>query len=56
MRMTLVSMVLTLLLCPLASDAQDGRATLDTVAKAMGATTVKSIQYTGSDPGGEPDQ
>ena len=36
------------LLSPLAGYSQDGRVTLADVATAMGATTLKSIQYTGS--------
>src|SRR5713101_5858053 len=36
------------LLSPLAGYAQDGRAALENVAKAMGAASVKSIQYSGS--------
>src|SRR2546426_1686156 len=35
-------------LSPLAGYAQDGRAALENVAKAMGAASVKSIQYSGS--------
>src|SRR5882724_1192489 len=37
-----------LVLSPLAGHAQDGRAVLENVAKAMGAASVKSIQYSGS--------
>jgi hypothetical protein len=37
-----------LVLLPLAGYAQDGRAALENVAKAMGAASVKSIQYSGS--------
>lgn len=37
-----------LLVSPLAASAQDARGTLDNVAKALGATTVKSIQYSGT--------
>ena len=36
------------LLSPLAGQAQDGRTALEAVAKAMGATTLKSIEYTGT--------
>jgi glyoxylase-like metal-dependent hydrolase (beta-lactamase superfamily II) len=35
-------------LSPLAASAQDSRAALDAVAKAMGAGSVKSIQYSGN--------
>jgi glyoxylase-like metal-dependent hydrolase (beta-lactamase superfamily II) len=45
---TLALVLATLLLIPVAGYAQDGRATLESVAKAMGATTLNSIQYTGS--------
>ena len=41
-------MALVVLLSPLTGYAQDGRATLDTVAKAMGASGLRSIQITGS--------
>jgi glyoxylase-like metal-dependent hydrolase (beta-lactamase superfamily II) len=42
-------LLLALLLCsPVIACAQDGRATLESVARAMGATTLNSIQYTGS--------
>src|SRR4029450_9843157 len=37
-----------LLLSPLAVSSQDNRAALDPIAKAMGAGTVKSIQYAGN--------
>jgi glyoxylase-like metal-dependent hydrolase (beta-lactamase superfamily II) len=40
--------LMALLLSPLAAAAQDSRATLDAVAKAMGAGGVKSIQYSGN--------
>src|SRR5258705_10021345 len=39
---------LVLLVPPLAFSVQDAYADLNDVAKAMGATTVKSIQYTGT--------
>ena len=39
---------IVLLLSPLAASAQDARGVLDNVAKALGASTVKSIQYTGT--------
>ena len=48
MRKTLALMVAIVLVVPVAGYAQDGRATLESVAKAMGATTLNSIQYTGS--------
>lgn len=48
MRKTLVVMAAAILLSSLVARAQDGRAALESVAKAMGATTLKSIQYTGS--------
>ncbi len=47
MRTTVALMVAMLLLIPVVGSAQDGRPTLDGVAKAMGATTLNSIQYTG---------
>ena len=43
---TLVAVLL--LLSPLAASAQDNRAALDPIAKAMGAGSVKSIQYSGN--------
>jgi glyoxylase-like metal-dependent hydrolase (beta-lactamase superfamily II) len=48
MHETLVVMAAAILLSPLAAHAQDGRSVLESVAKAMGATTLKSIQYSGS--------
>jgi glyoxylase-like metal-dependent hydrolase (beta-lactamase superfamily II) len=45
---TIVLMAILVLLSPVASYAQDGRAALENVAKAMGAGAVKSIQYSGS--------
>jgi len=36
------------LFSPIAGYAQDGRATLESVAKAMGTTNLKSIEYTGT--------
>ena len=47
---TLVGLITTivLLLSPLTASAQDARGVLDNVAKALGAATVKSIQYTGT--------
>jgi len=48
MRKTLALMVAMLLLSPVVGYAQDGKATLESVAKAMGATTLNSIQYTGT--------
>ena len=47
-RTSLVLAAALVLLLPLAGYAQDGRAALENVAKAMGATSVKSIQYSGS--------
>src|SRR5262245_10010202 len=41
-------MAVLLLLSPLAASAQDNRAALDPIAKAMGAGSVKSIQYSGN--------
>lgn len=38
---------LTLLL-PLVADAQDGRATLESLARGLGATSLRSIEYSGS--------
>ncbi|MGH7304173.1 MAG: MBL fold metallo-hydrolase [Candidatus Rokuibacteriota bacterium] len=46
-RLFLITAVLVLL-SPIGGDAQDGRAALEGVAKAMGAGAVKSIQYSGS--------
>ncbi len=48
MRKTLTLMAALLLLSPLAGHAQDGRAAIENVAKAMGATTLKSIEFTGT--------
>ena len=45
---TVALMAVLLLLSPLAASAQDNRAALDLIAKAMGAGSVKSIQYSGS--------
>src|SRR5438876_1685630 len=41
-------MAVLVLLSPLTGYAQDGRAALEAIAKAMGAGGVKSIQYSGS--------
>ncbi len=48
MRKILASLVAAVLLSPLASHAQDGRATLDNVGKVMGAASLKSIEITAS--------
>ncbi|HET9489020.1 MAG TPA: MBL fold metallo-hydrolase [Methylomirabilota bacterium] len=49
MRTMLVSFaVVTLLLCPAIGHAQDGQATLERAARAMGASTLNSIEFTGS--------
>jgi glyoxylase-like metal-dependent hydrolase (beta-lactamase superfamily II) len=48
MRKTLALTVAIVLFSAVASHAQDGRATLENVAKAMGATTLNTVQYTGS--------
>ncbi len=48
MRRLLILMAVLVLLFPLAGYAQDGRAALEGVAKAMGAASVKSIQYSGN--------
>ncbi len=48
MRRAFVLLLATLLCSPVIAGAQDGRATLENVAKAMGATTLNSLQYTGS--------
>ena len=48
MRKTLALISALVLLSPLVGHAQDGRAALENVAKAMGATALKSITYTGS--------
>src|SRR5262249_46555211 len=45
---TVTLMAVLLLLSPLAASAQDNRAALDPIAKAMGAGSVKSIQYSGN--------
>src|SRR4030095_3349538 len=45
---TLVSLLTAvLLLSPIGADAQDSRAALETVAKALGATNLKSIEFQG---------
>src|SRR5882762_8368220 len=41
-------MAALLILAPLAASAQDNRAALEPIAKAMGAGSVKSIQYSGN--------
>jgi glyoxylase-like metal-dependent hydrolase (beta-lactamase superfamily II) len=48
MRRPLILMAVLVLLSPLAGYAQDGRPALEGVAKAMGAASVKSIQYSGN--------
>jgi glyoxylase-like metal-dependent hydrolase (beta-lactamase superfamily II) len=48
MRRALLVTAVLVLLSPIAVDAQDARAALDGIAKAMGAGAVKSIQYSGS--------
>jgi hypothetical protein len=48
MRKALVLLAAIVLLSPLGAHAQDGRAALENVAKAMGATALKSITYAGS--------
>ena len=48
MRKSLVVIAALLLLLPIAGQAQDGRAALEAVAKAMGADTLKSLTVTGS--------
>ena len=48
MRRPLILIGVLVLLFPLAGYAQDGRAALEGVAKAMGAASVKSIQYSGN--------
>ena len=45
MRKTLVVLAAIVLLSPLAGYAQDGRATLESASKALGADTLKSLQY-----------
>jgi glyoxylase-like metal-dependent hydrolase (beta-lactamase superfamily II) len=45
MRKTLVVMAAIVLLSPLAGYAQDGRATLESASKALGADTLKSLQF-----------
>jgi glyoxylase-like metal-dependent hydrolase (beta-lactamase superfamily II) len=46
MRKTLASIVAVVVLCPLAAYAQNGKVTLDGVAKAMGAANLKSFELT----------
>src|SRR6266849_9071410 len=46
MRKILASIVAILVLCPLAAYAQNGKVTLDGVAKAMGAANLKSYELT----------
>ena len=48
MRRLLVLMAILVLLAPIGADAQDSRAALEAIAKAMGSGTVKSIQYSGN--------
>ena len=48
MRKTLALLTAILPLSPLVSHAQDGRAALENIAKAMGASALKSITYAGS--------
>jgi glyoxylase-like metal-dependent hydrolase (beta-lactamase superfamily II) len=48
MRSALLVMAILVLLLPIAGAAQDSRAALDGVAKAMGAGAVTSIKYSGS--------
>jgi glyoxylase-like metal-dependent hydrolase (beta-lactamase superfamily II) len=45
---TLVTIAMLSLLLPSAARAQDQRAALEKIARDMGATTLKSIEYTGS--------
>ena len=43
---TLISLLAAVLLfSPISADAQDNRAALETVAKALGATGLKSIEF-----------
>src|SRR6266536_5313979 len=46
-RMAVVVASLLLVLAPLGAEAQDSKAALETVSKAMGADVVTSIVYTG---------
>lgn len=48
MRHTLVPTLLLLTLLPGVAPAQDAKAVLDSVAKAMGSAELTSLQYTGS--------
>jgi glyoxylase-like metal-dependent hydrolase (beta-lactamase superfamily II) len=48
MRKALVLMTALILLWPLGVQAQDGKAALENVAKAMGASALKSIEYSGN--------
>jgi hypothetical protein len=48
MRRSLVLLLAVLLFSPVSASAQGGQVTLESVAKAMGATTLNSIQYTGT--------
>src|ERR1700752_5002522 len=48
MRILTMLFIAVLSLAPLTADAQDGRATLEAAAKALGATGLKSIEIQGS--------
>lgn len=48
MRKMLALLAAIVLLSPIAGHAQDGKAALESVAKAMGAPSLKSIEYTGT--------
>jgi len=48
MRTTFVSLAALVFLLPAASPAQDQRAALEKIAREMGATGLKSLEYTGS--------
>ena len=48
MRKIVASLAVILMSWPLIAGAQDGRATLENVAKAMGAAGLKSIEYSGT--------
>jgi glyoxylase-like metal-dependent hydrolase (beta-lactamase superfamily II) len=48
MRKMIALVAMILMSWPLIADAQDGRAALENVAKAMGASGLKSIEYTGT--------
>jgi glyoxylase-like metal-dependent hydrolase (beta-lactamase superfamily II) len=56
MRRALLVMTVLVLLTPIAAYAQDGRAALEGISRAMGAGAVKSIQYSGNGVNFQPGQ